>query len=470
MFSTSGRPALRSRVAGFFAVEDTWERAGSVSGRDVLVGLVILLLSAVTLEMSRSAGALDSVDAPVWVQYLAAILGAVLIVGRRRWPLTVAALAALHMFVVGVAMPAVMGQLAMQIVYFVAIFSGVAWARSRRDMLLVIGGVVLFMFAWLAWQFAVGSGIDAVRDNLSENAEGGSGALSPVAATVVMTGMVNLLYFGGAIVGGQVAWRAARQRSRLAEQARTIAEQSADLQRRAVLDERMRIARELHDVVAHHVSVIGIQAAAARRMIDPDPAAAGEALASVEESSREAVAQTRALVGALRAPADDPAGEQPSRAPGPGSADLPALVEAAAAPGLRVDYQLIETLEGEVTRIPGDIALSLYRITQEALTNVRRHSTASEVGVVVRVETAARSPFAEVEVTDNGRPLPGTSGTGLGLLGVRERAASRRAEVDIGPRVGGGYRVRVRFPLGASGVSSAAPVKDAVVDEIVPTR
>ena len=89
---------------------------------------------------------------------------------------------------------------------------------------------------------------------------------------------------------------------------------------------------------------------------------------------------------------------------------------------------------------------------QEALTNVRRHSTAATVSVVVRVDRTTASPFAEVEVTDDGRPVPGTSGSGLGLLGVRERAASRRAQVDIGPRVGGGFRVRVRFPLQRPGL------------------
>ena len=98
--------------------------------------------------------------------------------------------------------------------------------------------------------------------------------------------------------------------------------------------------------------------------------------------------------------------------------------------------------------MPAALGLAVYRIVQEALTNVRRHSTASTVGVVVRVDRAAHQPFAEVEVTDDGRPRQGSSGSGLGLLGVRERAAARRGVVDIGPRVGGGYRVRVRFPLG----------------------
>ncbi len=438
---------LRARVAAFFAADDPWFRAAEVSRGDVTVAVGTLALSALTLETSRSMGALDTVSQAVWVQYVAVVSGNALLVGRRRWPLTVSVLAALHMFVVGVTMPAVMGQLALQIVYFTAIFSGVAWARSRRDMLLVTGGVVLFMFVWLAFIFAVGSGIDHVREALGEDATRATGLLPPIAASVVITAVVNILYFGGAIVGGQVAWRGARQRARLTEQARTIADQSADLQRRAVLGERLRIARELHDVVAHHVSVIGIQAAAGRRLLTRDPDGASRALSSVEDSSREAVHQMRSLVGALRDPAEGDATDPVNRAPEPGLTDLPVLVADAQSPGLEVSYQLVESPAGAAQGLPTPLGLSVYRIAQEALTNVRRHSTARAAAVVVRVDTASAHPHVEVEVTDDGRPVPGSSGSGLGLLGVRERAASRRALVDIGPRARGGFRVRVRFPL-----------------------
>ena len=467
--------SARSRLAAFFAVDDPWSRSAAVSRWDVVVGAGVFALSAVTLEMTRSMGVLEDVEEPLWLQHLAVALGAVLLVGRRRWPLSVASLAALHMFVVGVTMPEVMGQLALQIVYFVAIFSGVAWSRSRRDMLVVTGGVMLFMFVWLAWTFAVGSGIDSIRESLAEDAVRRPGLVSPVAASVVIVAVVNVLYFGGAIIGGQVAWRGARQRARLADQARTIADQSTDLQQRAVLGERLRIARELHDVVAHHVSVIGIQAAGARRLLTRDPEAAGRALASVEGSSREAVHQMRSLVGALREPTEaDPtasSNDPTHRAPEPGVADLPTLVREVQAPGLRVSYQLVESSPGASTELPGALGLSLFRIAQEALTNVRRHSTAANAAVVLRVDRTAATPYVEVEVTDDGRPVPGSSGSGLGLLGVRERAASRRAQVDIGPRVGGGFRVRVRFPL--PGVAPEAPgavTDDAGVTNVVVSR
>ncbi|HWC09166.1 MAG TPA: histidine kinase, partial [Solirubrobacterales bacterium] len=269
--------------------------------------------------------------------------------------------------------------------------------------------------------------------------------------------LMNLLYFAGAIVGGQVAWRGARQKAELAEQAATIAAQSGQLQRRAVIDERLRIARELHDVVAHHVAVVGVQAAAGRKLLErgrpDDIVGAAEALGNVEASAREGVTQMRSLLGTLRDPAGDAETEAEGvRRPEPRLEDLPALLDEVRESGLRVDYEAV----GPVEDLSVPLAHSVYRIVQEALANVRRHSTADRAQVVLRVDRAAAAPFAEVEITDNGRPRHGTSGSGLGLLGVRERAAVRKAEVDIGPRAVQGFRVRVRFPLDSPVASMGA--------------
>ncbi|UMG91550.1 histidine kinase [Nocardioides sp. TF02-7] len=441
---------LRSRVADFFAFDDPWEREGALARGDWLVGLAAAVFGVTSLELYRSVGVLDSVDEPRWVQWAVLTVGALLLVGRRRWPLTVALLAAVHMFGTGVWMPAVMGQVSLQIVYFVAFFSGVAWARSRRDMAVVIGAVLVFMAAWIAWQLALGAWVDDLRADFDD--EPRPGWVGPVTASVLITALINALYFGGAVLGGQVSWRGARQRARLAEQAATIAEQAEALQRRAVVEERLRIARELHDVVAHHVSVIGVQAAAGRRLLGRDGEAVATALSHVEESAREAVGQMRSLVGTLREPAyddtDGPDVPAEARAPEPRWTDLPALVSAAGDSGLSVRYDLVESPDGAATTLPDPVGTSVYRIVQEALTNVRRHSTADRATVVLRVDRVSTPPFVEVEVTDNGRPRGRTSGTGLGLLGVRERAAARRADVEIGPRPVGGFRVRVRFPLG----------------------
>lgn len=458
---TTPSPSPGERIRRFFAVDDAWQRRGGLDRGDVLVGLLTLAFSAATLELTRSAGALQDVRQPLAAQWLAVALGAGILVARRRWPLTVTVLAAVHMFVVGVTMTEVMVQLSLQVVYFVAIFSGVAWARGRREMLVVVGTVMIFMFAWIAWHFAVGSGVDEIRRSLSDDAHHSFGLVSPVAAGVLLTALVNVVYFGGAVLLGQAAWRGARQRARLAEQADLLRTQSESLRRRTVLEERLRIARELHDVVAHHVSVIGINAAAARRVLGRDAAAAGAALGQVEESSREAVSQMRGLLGTLRTPddgedaarpgpADGSDGADPprTRTPEPGLADLPTLIAGFDGAGFSTTYRLVEEPAGVAAVVPGPVALTAYRTVQEALANVRRHSTASRVTVVVRVRKGLDGSYAEIEVTDDGRPRRGTHGSGLGQLGIRERAASHQGLVDIGPRITGGYRVRVRLPLG----------------------
>ena len=323
---TTARRSLRQRVADFFAFDDPWVRPGALTAQDWAVGGVAIVISVTLLELSRGIGTLNGVEAPRWVQIMAVALGAGLLIGRRRWALAVAVLGAVHMFVLGITMPMVMAQFAMQVIYFAIFFSGVAWARSRRDMGVVVGGVVVFMFAWVAWQFAVGSGMDSLREEMAPKAAQSGGFLPLITSYVLTTAIVNVLYFGGAVIGGQVSWRAARQGARLGEQARTIADQTEELQRQAVLAERLRIARELHDVVAHHVSVIGIQAGASRRVLTTDPPAATAALSQVEASSREAVAQMRSLVGALRDPADGAPDGRDKRAPEPGLSDVAALV------------------------------------------------------------------------------------------------------------------------------------------------
>jgi signal transduction histidine kinase len=441
-------PSTIQPVLTWFGVDDTWERPRPPIGRqDVVLAASVEAISLLALELVRSAGGLDRTDAPVWSQWLAVSTGAALLLGRRRWPLVVASLAALHMFVAGVSMPEVMGQMSLQIVYFVALLSGVAWARDRRAMAVVVGTIVLVMFAWIGWQFAAGSALQEWLDD--EESPERLGIFPPIPAAVAITLLVNALYFGGAIVGGGVSWRAARQRLRLQEQATTIAAQAGRLREQAVVDERLRIARELHDVVAHGVSAMGIQAGAARRVLDRDPDAARTALSHVEDASRDAVTQMRRLLGTLREGAGDGADDGTgARTTDAGVGDLAELVADVREHGLGVHLDVVEARPGAAGRLPRGIGLAVYRTVQEALTNVRRHSTADTVSVVVRVDESAA--YAEVEVVDNGRPRHGTSGSGLGQLGIRERAATHDGQVDIGPRVTGGYRVRVRYPLGVS--------------------
>jgi signal transduction histidine kinase len=461
---TAPRPAdsAGGRVLEWLGVDSDWERVPADPARayrnDRWLGLAFVVLGVAAVELGRSIGQFEETDHPVWLLYVLAAASAAPLAWRRRYPLFVLAVVYGAFLAIGLTIPMITALAPMQVVYFVALHTALAWAVDRRSMLIVVGVALLAMFTWLIWQYTVGTGMEWLYDEFGD-AEPDPGYVPPSAAYFLYTLLVNIAYFGGAIASGQLMWHAARRRQQLAEQAVTIERQADALTDQAVVTERVRIARELHDVVAHHVSVIGIQAAAARRVLDRDPALAAEALATIERESREGVAQMRNLVGTLRSVPDGgaPAGpDGASRAPEPGLADLPALT-AADHDGLDTTFRQVEEPPGAAADVPAPMALSLYRTAQEAMANVRKHSTARSATVTLRVvrgpatqaEPQFAHGFAEVEVLDDGRPRHGTSGSGLGLLGIRERVATHRGVAEIGPRATGGYRVRVRLPLPA---------------------
>jgi signal transduction histidine kinase len=452
------RPRPAEVIAEWFGVDADFERVPAdppaAYRRDVWLGLALAVLAVAGMELARSAGYLMDDSAPLWLFYALSAAGALPLVVRRRYPLVVLAVVYAHFLLVGLTVPDVAMSQVLQVVYFMTLYTAVAWARDRRAMLIVVTACLVAMFGWLFWQLAVSSGMQqyAEREGLLDDPPG---LLPPLDAIVAQTWLVNLAYFFGAIALGQVTWHAARRRERLAEQAATIERQAAELGRRAVVTERLRIARELHDVVAHHVSVIGIQAAAARRLLAKGDAATQDPqvpLATIESASRDAVEQMRGLVGTLRDIGEDGAVAGGGRAPEPGVADIARLADAD--DGLDVSFTLVAEPAGAEGAIPGALGLSLFRTAQEALANVRKHSTARSVGLTLRVDRrpvpdGQRFPggFAEVEVVDDGRARPGASGSGLGLVGIRERVATHQGVAEIGPRVTGGYRVRVRLPL-----------------------
>jgi signal transduction histidine kinase len=235
--------------------------------------------------------------------------------------------------------------------------------------------------------------------------------------------------------------RTLRNRRLLTRELRAEAErlQRADEERarEVVVAERARIARELHDVVAHGVSVMVIQAGGARRVARTDREAAREALRRVEASGREALAEMRRMVGVLRR------GEQELAAAEPGMARLAGLVEHARAAGLPVELRV----DGDPVPLPAGLDLAGYRVVQEALTNAIRHAGPARARVVVRWDADA----LELEVSDDGAgPRPGDGGPpagGHGLVGMAERVALYGGRLDAGRRRGGGFAVRARLPL-----------------------
>ncbi|MFJ6660577.1 sensor histidine kinase [Streptomyces sp. NPDC091377] len=248
----------------------------------------------------------------------------------------------------------------------------------------------------------------------------------------------------GATAGEAVRTRRAfvhaiRERAERAERTR---EEEA---RRRVAEERLRIARDLHDVVAHHIALVNVQAGVAAHVMDRRPDQAKEALAHVREASRSALNELRATVGLLRQ-SDDP--EAPTE-PAPGLGRLDELVGTFRNAGLHVE--VARTDQG--VTLPAAVDLAAYRVIQEALTNVQKHAG---TGARAEVSVVRVGPHIEVTVLDNGSgddPAPGPGG-GHGLLGMRERVSAVRGTLTTGPRYGGGFRVHAILP-----VKTTAPAK-----------
>ena len=243
------------------------------------------------------------------------------------------------------------------------------------------------------------------------------------------------LIFGALLYGAPwIAGRAVRgRRLREVELEREKATAAA-----AIVGERARIARELHDVVAHSISVIVLQARGGRSALESQPDDSRDAFVNIERTGQEALTEMRRLLGMLRA-----SDEAPALAPQPGLRELEGLVDEVRATGVPVHL----TVEGEPRELPPGVDLSAYRIVQEALTNALRHAGPSPVRVIVRYT----AQDLELEVDDDGAGSGDGSGAGYGLIGMRERVSVYGGELHAGRRPDGGYALRVRLPLGSVG-------------------
>jgi signal transduction histidine kinase len=283
--------------------------------------------------------------------------------------------------------------------YVVATYSVARWSSHRRGL---VGGAVMALL--LLW-------FDVFVEVLSAPSE------------VVFHWTVMAVAWG---IGRAVHDHAARA-------------DSADVRAAAaVAEERARIARELHDVVAHSVSLMVVQAGAATQVVEADPATARAALETLRRTGVDALADMRRLVGLVRG--DGASADAADRlAPQPGTAAITDLVDATTRVGLDVRLEIA----GPARPLPTGLELAAYRIVQESLTNVRRHSGASHAVVRLRYLVDA----VEVEVVDDGAGPPSDRGTGHGLLGMRERVAVYGGRLDVGGAPGGGFRVHAVLPV-----------------------
>jgi len=370
-----------------------------------------LLLAAIGIGVSGAVLGREHVngpEGPLWFDILAILVIVLPLLARRRFPFGAPAAmgvaAALTSFVDRTVVP-------YDGVTFLVGCAAIFLVGSLRDRAQAVAG------------FAVAEGVLAVVVHNDPRSGVGNFVVASIIFAIVWT-----IAFGV----GRKSVEADEARDRAARAEREREERA----RSAVAEERARIARELHDVVGHSVSVMTVQASGVRRLLRPDQDREREALLIVERTGREALAEMRRMVGVLRRPE-----EAPALAPQPSLDHLGRLVEQAREAGLPVEL----SIEGDAIQLPAGVDLTAYRLVQEGLTNVVKHAQATRAEVLVNYGES----YLEVTVTDNGSGVGNGDGSGHGLVGIRERVSVYGGELDAGPQPGGGYRLRAKLPLGS---------------------
>lgn len=396
--------------------------------RDAIAAALIAAGMIVSLFLHDRVGYFDE-PAPDWLSALAVAVLTVPLAFRRRYPATVAILVSIGFFVaLQFSVPEL---LFINISLFMVIYTLGAWGQNRRMANLVRAAIILGMFLWIAVNLVVTVSDPELMPEVSR-----SGLFSQFASVATIQIITNLLYFGGAYYFGNAMHASARQRADLEARTIELAEEREHSAAQAVALDRVNIARELHDVVAHHVSVMGVQAGAARRVMQANPAQASESLELIEHSAREAVEELHRLLTTLRSTESDAASQSSSTL---GLDQLAVLAEATTAAGIPTQFQVV----GDPRFVTALTSFTLYRIGQEALTNVRKHAGA---GATVDVRLRYTTDRVELEIVDTGTGRGVGSGAGLGHLGMRERITAAGGELELGPRSRGGYLVRASIP------------------------
>lgn len=427
----------------------TWRRPDATPTElrsDIVLAVALFVGTLLSLTLYSIAGFYPE-PAPMWASVLWAVGITFPLAVRRRYPSTVAIIVA-TMFIIGgtVLVPEV---LFTNIALFLAIYTVGAWLPDRRRAMLVRTLIIVAMFVWLLISMFIQATDPEALPSLSR-----VGLFSPLVAFILIQILTNILYFGAAYFFGERVYQSARERAALEQRTGELEEERARTARQAVALERVRIARELHDVVAHHVSVMGVQAGAARTVLEANPAAARDALTNVELGARSAIDELHKMLGTLRAHGEPADGSNPSTV---GVAQLGRLADESTSNGLPTRFERV----GTPVAIPAVVSFNLYRIGQEALTNARKYG-----GTAATAELRLRylDDAVELEVTNTGTVPPVARRGGLGLIGMRERVASSGGVLEVGPRARGGYLVRASIPFSAPGDQAMEPVADAPAD------
>lgn len=400
---------------------------------DLVAAIALCVAAVVTMPLYPWAGLASPTDAPLWLELIWSAVLTLPIIWRRQQPALVALFVAAAFLAGGIAFG--VSLFFHNIALFVAFYTVGAWESDRTRARWTRLVIMAAMFAWLIiaiFIYATKSTNDAPTQ---------TGPFSPFVSIALIQLLTNVTFFAGAYYLGNRSYAQAIEQDALIRRTQELAQERARSTQQAIMLERLRIARELHDVVAHHVSVMGVQAGAARIAIDRSPETSRTALDQIESSARTAIEELRGILGTLRdesAPVDQ---SKIDSAPTVGVHRLPELVEQSIMDALPVRLEVI----GEPCELPAVTDLNIYRITQEALTNVRKHAGPR---ATADVRLRYYPDEVEIEITNSGgrRPVHG-SGTGLGQQGIRERVAASGGTVELGPLQRGGYLVRARMPI-----------------------
>ena len=425
---TTGQHQTGQHQAG----QDQWVRRRPSSDEvrtDALIAAGIFCLGILTLTLFRVLQFYEDPAGPA-VSLLCLALGTLPLALRRVHPCTTAVAISAAMILIGELQ--VPETLMINIALFMALYTVGAWSQERRRAARVQAVIIAAMLIWLFSAF--------FRESLDPEAELVAGAMTPALAYWLWQLLVNLLYFVGAVWFGRHAWTKARAEAMLEEQAEALRAERAVVASQAVSLERLRIARELHDSVAHHVSLMGVQAGAARTLLNTDVATAEDFIRQIESSARSSVSEMQSILGVLR---DGASGTQ-EPVSSLGLDQIHDLLETARASGLEVRYEA----HGEPRTLRPLPSLTLYRIAQEALTNIRKHAGS---GACADVRLRWRSASVELEILDDGGGRrdhsAGHPSSGHGLPGMRERAAALGGHFDCGPREPTGFFIRADLPV-----------------------
>lgn len=399
---------------------------------DTILAVVVAFVSILSLQALRFTTILEDTDANLVAAQAFSLLISSMLVLYRRFPIFIVILFTVAIFVGS--MTAAGEFYSVLFVGFMSIYSVGAWVSNRRlafwVRLIVVAVQISVSFALVM--------LDDDTAQMNEEAlqDVNTSELWYVIATSVVLSFgfyLSACYFGGRV------WHRAKQRWELQRAHDELAEANQKIAEAAVHEERMHIARELHDVIAHHVTVMGVHASAARRLVEAgrDASAVVDQLGHIETASAQAVQELQTMVYTLR-------DQDGSTEPLPDISQLPELVRQA--------NSTQQTVTFEVTGTPAEVSaateLTLYRVAQEALSNARKHAGEN---VTIQVELHYGTTDVTLSVTDDGKEYaPVTNGTGTGVQGMQERVSAVHGTLEYGPRTPYGWKVLVRVPCAIS--------------------